>query len=147
MLHRAADVACDAYAAAWARLYVDGPGAQATYQHTDRTLGAEVAADVFRRTPEALGRLTPEAAQAVAQGWGRELTDAVGRTGAAWRGAERERPREPAAQVAAELQCAQLGMAPFRALDRAQAQARALARAAERALGSDREQERGGRGR
>lgn len=103
-----------------------------------RTLGAEVAADVFRRTPEAWGQLTPEGTAAVTRGAGRALTDAIERTGAQWQAAERERPRMPAAQVASELQRAQLGMEPFRTFDRAQAHARELQRAIERGLGLDR---------
>ena len=112
-----------------------------------RTLGAQMADDAFRRTPEALGRLTPEGVAAVARGSGRDLTDAIERTGARWREAETHRPRTPAPQVAAELQRAQLGMEPFRAFDRVQERAREvqreLARAAKRALGLDRDRGRG----
>lgn len=107
------------------------------------TLGAEVAADVFRRTPEAFGRLTAAGAAAVARGQARELTAAIERTSAESMAAERTRPREPAAQVAAELQRAQLGMEPFRAQDRAKAK-----ELAERVLDlgrGDRDHGRGGR--
>ena len=106
-----------------------------------RTIGADVAADTLRRSPQAFGALTAEGGEAVARGRGHELTTAIERTGTTWRQAESQRPGTPADQVAAELQRAELGMEPFRAFDRAHA--RQVQRAIERERGLRQDRGRG----
>lgn len=138
--HAAADHAREAYGRAWGQLFRDPTAAAAARDRMARTIGGDVAADTLRRTPQAFGALTAEGAEALARGWGRELTGAIERTGARWREAEQERPHTPAAQVMVQVQGLERLLAPFRAQDRAQEQVK---QRAERALGLDRDRGRG----
>lgn len=100
----------------------------------------QVAADVLRRAPQTFGKLTDPAAQQLANGWGRALTDAIGMTARRLREAEAERPRASVAQLGAQVQRLEGALAPFFAWDREQARAKEIA---ERVLGRDRDHGRG----
>jgi len=93
-----------------------------------RALGPAVTGDELRRSPQAFGALTDDAARQLAQGWGRDLTDAIGKTGRALLEAEAARPRPSAEQLEARVVRLDGLLEAFRKQDRAQEQARELAK-------------------